>query len=128
MKRRISRLALMAFLTMTSQAVAEQWVSLGWGSSRAQTELDLDSVARSSDGNRAIIRVVIPQPQGTLTSYFDMGIFCPERFVTILGGEIHSSWSSKIVPMPEMSMEERSSSIPSQNPAFQNLFDYLCVN
>lgn len=67
-----------------------------------------------------------PEPRGTLILTLEMGAICDEGFLFLLDGEISSSWSPNIAPMPDLPKEDRVYWIPAENPAFNNFFLYLC--
>jgi hypothetical protein len=53
-------------------------------------------------------------------------VHCGQDLLEIERGVLESDWSSKVVEMPELPREDRFMAIPVRNPAFNNLYAYLC--
>ncbi|MES2436185.1 MAG: hypothetical protein V4586_20415 [Pseudomonadota bacterium] len=103
-------------------AFAERWAPLG-GS--GNSELDLDSVDNSVPPS-AWIRTSGQTVQGVLTTYFNIVAYCEEDYLYIQDGEIATSWSSMVAPMPDMPDADRVVAIPVPNAALNNAFYFLC--
>lgn len=110
-----------AFMASTTFTQAEQWVSLGGMNS----EIDLDSVSRAGAPS-AWIRTSGRTEQGILTTYFYLAAYCDRGFLYTVDGQIISSWSTTVAPMPDLPDADRTFWMPSPNVALSNAFVYLC--
>lgn len=102
---------------------AEQWVALG---GNLRSELDTTSISKQGGVATARIRHSVQAEQGMLSIYFYVSAYCGQDFLYMVDGEMRSTWSSRIVKMPNLSDDERTVRLPVKNPAFQNLYDYIC--
>ena len=110
-------------LACSTPALAENWVSLG---GFLNSEIDLQSVTQRGNLPVARLRYGGQRPEGIITMTMEMGAMCGEGYLYMLDGEISSSWSPTIAPMPNLPKEDRMISIPSGNDAFNNFYRYLC--
>ena len=101
---------------------AERWVFLG---NFMNSELDLDSVG-SDPQPSAWIRWSGRTEQGVLTTYLFIAAHCDQGYLYVLDGQVTSSWDAKVIPMPDMSEEDRIFRMPTPNAALTNLFGLLC--
>lgn len=115
--------ACLVFSAMAS--VAGDWVSLGGG--LEGYEIDMSSVREESIATKsATVRLSGMQEQGLLTIYFNYLAHCKYRVLEVTGGELHSTWSSRVETMPNLPESERFSRVPLPNQQLNNLYDYLC--
>lgn len=110
-------------ISISTPSFSEEWVSLG---AQFGPELDLSSVRQQDEFTYVRLRQMARNEQGVFTMGLNMAISCSRSFLFIQSGEITSDFSSKIVPMPNLSEDERMSYYPSSNDAFNNLFDFVC--
>jgi hypothetical protein len=89
------------------------------------SEVDLDTVAVVGEPY-AWIRTSGRTEQGTLTTYFKFEALCGRGYVYLLDGELSSSWSATLMPMPDLPEVDRMTPIPAPNVALNNLHEFLC--
>lgn len=115
-------LSIIIMLSLPSQSSAEQWVALG----DMHSEMDVSSVSRRDDFVYLRIRHKVRKEQGLLTVDFNLAVSCPGNFYYILSGQTSSDWSPSIVPMPDLPEDQRTFYLPTENPAFNNMYDFVC--
>lgn len=111
-----------ALLAVTAPAVAEDWIALGG----MGFEMDTTSIEVRGDTSSAWIRTVNTTPQGKLATHMLIVAHCDQDFLEIERGVLESDWSAKVVEMPQLPPEDRFMELPVENPAFNNLYAYLC--
>ncbi|MBP7002797.1 hypothetical protein [Amaricoccus sp.] len=111
-----------ALISGAGLACAEEWVDLGG----MGFELDTSSVDVGRGNSSAWIRKIAATEQGQLATHMLVIAHCGQDLLEIERGVLESDWSSKIVEMPELPPEDRFMAIPVKNPAFNNLYAYLC--
>lgn len=108
---------------LSSPSYAEQWVSLG---DTLGSELDASSVSRRDEFVYLRMRHRIQNEQGLMTMDLNLAVSCPRSFYYIQSGQIGSDWSPRVVPMPDLPENERTFRLPTENPAFNNMYDFVC--
>lgn len=116
-------LSALLVLALSSPSSAEQWVSLG---DMLGSEMDTSSVSRRDEFVYLRMRHRIRNEQGFLTMDLNLAVSCPRRFYYIQSGQISSDWSQRVAPMPDLPDDERTFRLPSENPAFNNMYDFVC--
>ncbi len=116
-------LSALLILPLPSPSYAEQWVSLG---DTLGSEMDTSSVSRSDEFVYLRMRHRIRNEQGLITMDLNLAVSCPRSFYYIQSGQISSDWSPRIVPMPDLPDNERIFRLPTENPAFNNMYDFVC--
>lgn len=116
-------LSALLVLALSSPSSAEQWVSLG---DMLGSEMDTSSVSRRDEFVYLRMRHRIRNEQGLLTMDLNLAVSCPRRFYYIQSGQISSDWSQRVAPMPDLPDDERTFRLPSENPAFNNMYDFVC--
>lgn len=111
-----------ALLAGPAPAFAETWIDLGG----MGFEMDTASVEPRRGGSSAWIRKIAATPQGQLATHMLVVAHCGQDLLEIERGVLESDWSSKVVEMPELPPEDRFMELPVKNPAFNNLYSYLC--
>jgi hypothetical protein len=116
-------LSTLLILALSSPSSAEQWVSLG---DMLGSEMDTSSISRRDEFVYLRMRHRIRNEQGLLTMDLNLAVSCPRNFYYIQSGQISSDWSPRVVPMPDLPDDKRTFSLPSENPAFNNMYDFVC--
>lgn len=89
--------------------------------------MDASSITRSDDVVYLRMRHKVQNEQGILTMELDLAVYCGRSFYYIQSGQTSSSWSPRIVPMPDMADDARTFRLPTQNPAYNNMYDFVCA-
>ena len=116
-------LSALLVIALPSLSSAEQWVSLG---DMLGSEMDTSSVSRRDEFVYLRMRHRIRNEQGFLTMDLNLAVSCTRSFYYIQSGQISSDWSPHVVPMPDLPDDERTFRLPSENPAFNNMYDFVC--
>lgn len=119
--------AMVAALALPHVAAAQDWISLGGAAGPMSFEMNTSSVeSRGGDETSAWIRGVGAAPQGQLTLHMLVVAHCGQGLIEIERGIMESDWSPRIVEMPEPPPQDRIMALPAENPAFNNLYSYIC--
>lgn len=110
-------------IALSAPAAAEQWISLG---DTLGSEMDVSSITRSDDVAFLHMRHRLRNEQGILTMDLNLAVYCGRSFYYIESGQISSSWSSRVVPMPDLPDDGRTFHLPTPNQALNNMYDFVC--
>ena len=116
-------LSAMLVLALSSPAPAEQWVSLG---DMIGSEMDTSSVSRRDEFVYLRIRHRVRNEKGLLTMDLNLAVSCARSFYYIQSGQISSDWSPQVAPMPDLPDDQRTFRLPSESPAFNNMYNFVC--
>lgn len=111
------------YLSFVAPVSAETWISLG---DTMGSEMDTSSITRNDGVTYLRMRHKIRKEQGILTMDLHLAVFCNQSLYYIQSSQISSDWSSRIVPMPDLPDKDRTFSLPTPNPAFNNMYDFVC--
>lgn len=104
---------------------AATWVALG--NSPINGELDSSSVRKQGSISLASIRMGGVKQDGiTYFMHQDLAVFCGKSQIEVLAGRISSDRSAKVVEMPPLPENEKIFRLPTPNPGFSRLYDYVC--
>lgn len=111
--------------SVAAPASADQWISLG-GNFGLGSELNISSIRMVDDITYLSMRTRSQADRGVITMHLDMAVYCGKGIYYIQSGQISSDWSSHVAPMPDLPDEERFVQLPTKNPSFNNMYDYVC--
>jgi hypothetical protein len=109
-------------LFFATSAAGAQWISLGDGYS----ELDISSITQRNGVVHLRMRHKVRQEKGVMTMDLNLAVDCKGSLYYIESGQISSDWSSRVAPMPAMPDDQRTFQLPTPNPAFNNMYAFVC--
>jgi hypothetical protein len=122
-ERQLLVAALLSIFVAPSPILAQEWIALG---GNLNSELDVGSIGRKGNTAIARIRHSIREERGILSMYVIIEGHCGQGYLYIADGEIRSNWSARVAPMPTLPEDERTIVLPTPNPAFLNLYNFIC--
>lgn len=123
MNKWIIAAALTVPVAVGEPASAQDWAYLG-GSPSA--EMDMDSILHRNGFVQVHIRILADQPQGRMFMNQILTVDCAGSRARISDGWITSTYSSRIMPMPDLPEHQRTLLIPTPNDAYNVMFNYVC--
>lgn len=88
--------------------------------------MDVSSITRSDGVAYLRMRHRVQNEQGIVTMDLDLAVHCDRSFYYIQSGQISSTWSARVVPMPDAPAEDRTFLLPTPNPEYNNMYDFVC--
>lgn len=111
-----------AALAMPHAVVAQDWISLGG----MGFEMDTNSIGSRGDAAYVWIRKVAAVPEGQMITHILVVAHCGQELIEIERGIMEADWSPNPVEMPDLPPQDRFMALPVPNPAFNNMYSYLC--